>query len=761
MKQFLSKHLFLLLVFAVIFLLFKDTFLHGLLPIPSDTIVGLYHPYRDLFVDTFPRGIPFKNFLITDPVRQIIPWKMLVIDQYSRGQLPLWNPYEMTGKPLLANFQSGVFYPGNVLLFIKPFFVGWTILIFLQQIGGVFFLYLYLTNLKIDRRAAAFGALAWVFSGFFIVWLEWGNIIHTVLWLPLILLAIDKIVVCNKYHVVSKKNILWNAILIFSLCFSLFAGHLQSFFYLYLLCLIYFLVRWFQSNTKLKILFTFLVLNFLFIIITSVQWLPTLQFIFLSARGADQSYLTAEGWFLPYKHLIQFFAPDFFGNPTTLNYWGTWNYGEMTGYFGLIPFVFALFAAIFRRDKKSYFFATVFLVSLLFALPTVVAKLPYQWSIPFLSSAQPTRLLMVTVFAGAVLAAFGLDYFLMELKDKKKSVFYQLFAVLILVALVLIGLWLVVIMQVPWLGALLSENWAVAKRNLILPTAVYGALFLIVTFLFLFKTKKIIWVTVLLLFIISAFDLYRFGEKFLPFTDSTYLFPRTKITSFLQNQRGLFRFSSLNNEIFPPNFSTVYHLQSIEGYDPLYLMRYGQFVSVFERNSADSLAIQQFNRIITPHNYQNPLFDSLNTTYIASFDPLPEKYFMLVKTEGQTKLYKNKNAYERAFFVKTVKQVKDSRDEMKAVFQSDLHTTAIVSQLRDTNHYSIGTVSVKKYSENEVILETDNEGDGFLVQMDAYYPTWTVSIDGKKTLLLRTNFAFRGVVVPKGKHTVIFKNHLF
>ena len=61
----------------------------GKLPVPSDTLVGLYHPWRDLYRDTNPRGVPFKNFLITDPVRQQIPWRKIVIDQWKEGIIDL------------------------------------------------------------------------------------------------------------------------------------------------------------------------------------------------------------------------------------------------------------------------------------------------------------------------------------------------------------------------------------------------------------------------------------------------------------------------------------------------------------------------------------------------------------------------------------------------------------------------------------------------------------------------------------------------
>src|SRR3990170_7845286 len=93
-----------ILLFTILFF-FQPFLMQGKLPIPADTIVGLYHPYRDLYASEYPNGIPFKNFLITDPVRQIYPWKKLSIDIIRGLNLPLWNPYAASGMPLLSNFQ--------------------------------------------------------------------------------------------------------------------------------------------------------------------------------------------------------------------------------------------------------------------------------------------------------------------------------------------------------------------------------------------------------------------------------------------------------------------------------------------------------------------------------------------------------------------------------------------------------------------------------------------------------------------------------
>ena len=339
--------------------------------------------------------------------------------------MPIWNPYSLSGVPLLANFQSASFYPFNILFFLLPFSISWSILVVLQVILSAIFMYLYLINLKLNKWASFTGAFAFSFCGFNIAWMEWNTIGHVVLWLPLVLLAVDKSILIfqqsgnsklkiqnSKLQFKIKNYFIWPIIFIFSLTSSFFAGHLQTFFYLILISEIYFIAKWFQFGKQKNILILFLILNLSFIVLTSVQWAPTLQLIGESARNIDQIDWQKDGWFIPWQHLIQFVAPDFFGNPTTLNYWGVWNYGEFIGYIGILPLIMAIYAIFFRRDKKTLFFGILFFLSLIFSLPTIFAKLPFIFNLPFIATAQPTRLLFLTDFSLIVLFALGFDYFL-------------------------------------------------------------------------------------------------------------------------------------------------------------------------------------------------------------------------------------------------------------------------------------------------------------------------------------------------------------
>ena len=761
------KLLPLLIIFLLSLLFFKSFLLQGELPIPSDTIVGLYYPFRELYFKTNPNGISFKNFLITDPIRQQYPWRNLSINALKVGNMPLWNPYNFSGTPLLANFQSAVFYPLNLLFFFLPFDISWSLLIFLEPLLAGLFLYLYLNNLKLNKTASLLGSISFSFSGFFIAWMQWGTVLNTALWLPLILFSIDKIF--SRYQISHDgywvAKLLWPLVFIFSLVFSFFAGHLQTFFYLALISFFYFLVRWFQYGTRLRILGLFLILSFSFLLLTIVQWLPTLNFIVLSARNVDLLGFTQPGWFIPWQNLVQFLAPDFFGNPATLNYYGVWNYAEFIGYVGIFPLIIAFFALFFRRDKKTLFFGTLFFASLIFALPTIFAKIPFNLDFPFISTAQPTRLLFITDFSLSILAALGLDYFLL-LKNKKPILyilggFFSLFAFLWVFVLTFHG------------NLITAENLMVARQNLILPSIIFIAVSILLIILLIpinkYEKNKPLFLTLIscVLILITVFDLFRFGWKFESFTNKQYLFPSTSITVFLQNQKGPFRVMATDSKIFPPNFSIIYKVQTLDGYDPLYLQRYGELMVASARNKPDISTFFGFNRIITPQNPLSRTTDLLGVKYVLSLNELKNPKLTQVFTDGIVRVYENTMAFPKAFFVNTTFLANSKQQAIDTIFDLNfpLNKGAVVEDVSSKqffkSNWNLGKVQIIDYQDDKVMLKTQGQEAGFLVLTDSYYPTWHATIDGKETKIYLTDFNFRGVIVPKGEHIIEFYDTIF
>ena len=50
------------------------------------------------------------------------PMRFSLAESFRLGELPLWDRHMAMGFPLLADFQSGTFYPPHLLFLLLPFF---------------------------------------------------------------------------------------------------------------------------------------------------------------------------------------------------------------------------------------------------------------------------------------------------------------------------------------------------------------------------------------------------------------------------------------------------------------------------------------------------------------------------------------------------------------------------------------------------------------------------------------------------------------
>lgn len=749
--------IFCIAVFAALF--FRQTLLFGKLPIPSDTLIGMYHPWLDMIANDFPSGIPYKNFLITDPVRQQIPWRKLSIEAWRKGKVNAWNPYSFSGTPLSTNIQSGFYNPFNIAFFVLPFPIAWTALIILQQIlAGVFFYVFLRMSVRVSVYASLFGALSFMLCGFMTVWLTWGTISQTLLWLPLLLILFDTLLVTDD---TKKKFGLGVGLgLVFSLQYV--AGHSQIFLYSFLVLILYMWFRFLRMRGKyagVKNALPYIGLGILiFTLITSIHWIPFLSELQLSSRLQSGSLYKSEGFFIPFQNIVQFVAPDFFGNPATLNYWGLWNYAEFSGYIGIVGLFFVLYALIAKKTNMSLFWIGVTALAFLFALPFSISQIPYLYKIPFLSSLQPTRLLSIIDFGLCTLSAIGFDLWL---RNRRKIPIIISFIVM---AGIVGFLWYVVKVN-PY--KISVENLDVTRRNIIFPTGIFGILLFIVSVVreigeyIIPKKNIIIIISSVLLIGLSFFDLSRFGWKFTPFIDQKLFFSTPTTITYLQNQQRPFRVSALDDQILPPNVSAYYHIESIAGYDPLYNSRYETFIAAMERGEPNISPPYGFNRIIAPKNITSPLFRLLGVQFVLSLTDISNEKFVKVFQEGQTRVYAYSDVLPRAYLVEHLEYETDPQRIFQKLYSPDfiIGKTAIVEAhvpIIENGLAEWENVVITSYDENSMSLTTKTTmtRDKFVVIGTIYNKGWTARIDGKKVPLYRANYIFMGVVVPPGNHTV-------
>ncbi|RPJ42129.1 MAG: hypothetical protein EHM19_10890, partial [Candidatus Latescibacterota bacterium] len=123
-----------LLFVAVALLVFRGSILFGRVEVPCNP--NRWLPWR---LHATPEEIspPAVN---TDSPLAYYPRRVFATERMRAGDLPLWDPYTFAGQPFLANFQSGLLYPVNLVLYaVEPArAMGWFLFIHLA-LAGVFF----------------------------------------------------------------------------------------------------------------------------------------------------------------------------------------------------------------------------------------------------------------------------------------------------------------------------------------------------------------------------------------------------------------------------------------------------------------------------------------------------------------------------------------------------------------------------------------------------------------------------------------------
>jgi len=151
---------------------------------------------------------------------------------------------------------------------------------------------------------------------------------------------------------------------------------------------------------------------------------------------------------------------------------------------------------------------------------------------------------------------------------------------------------------------------------------------------------------------------------------------------------------------------------------------------------------------------------SANSAYGSDVDP---------KEIGTGVVFENARARPRVWLVNEVLRVSPA-DAFTAVRTSrlpdggafDSARTALIEEpidFRSQAGAENGSAQITNISASEMEVRVKTNAPAFLITSDAYYPGWTVKIDGAPAQLYRADYALRGVPVPTGTHVVRFEFH--
>ncbi|MBI5019243.1 YfhO family protein [Candidatus Gottesmanbacteria bacterium] len=743
--------LVLVILSAVISLFFYQTVFRGKVPFPGDILVSDFQPWRSTsYLGYGAGGIPNKA-QYPDTIRQMYPWKTAVINSLQKGRLPLWNPYNFSGSPLLANFQSAAVYPLGILYLFMAQIDAWTILVITQPLLAVLFTYLFSRKIGMRPLGSWLAATSYGFSGFMAVWLEYNTIGHVVLWLPLILLAIE--------HLRERISPLWLGIYTLSHVMSLLAGHPQVYAYACAFSVTYGLFRMHRTMWPYLLGFTALGIG-----IAGIQVVPGMELVSHAARSPhDPGNLFAKILIHP-GQLFALPFPNLFGNPATRTYWPSDTFVGKVTTIGLIPLFFSL-SALRRKDTISKWFILAVLTTALLLTTNPITQILYRVPIPLFTSSSPTLMSFLLAFSLSMMCGLGLDFWMRD-KHSLKKLFRRTIEVAGIFAVLFIGT------KLPFTPEL-SLHAGVAVRALIYGMALSAATLGLFWIAIALPKMRTLAITVLL--VIHVMDLFVFFNRFNPFVSKELVFPEHKTIAYLSSAQ-LGRYWGYGTANISANFASQYRLFSPEGYDPLYPKWYGEFLyayrngqlmEIFDNASRSDAAISsRFGDGGLSDETKRKVLSALSVRYIldrmenaSSEQTYPPHVIKKIHSFDDWAIYENTEALPRAFVAGESKTYENSRDFTDIFFSDGFNpiTTALfpegVSIVK--GFPATGSAAITSYEPERVMVKTESSVSGTLVVTDTFYPGWIATVDGKPTAIARVNWTMRGINVPSGKHEVI------
>ena len=245
------------------------------------------------------------------------------------------------------------------------------------------------------------------------------------------------------------------------------------------------------------------------------------------------------------------------------------------------------------------------------------------------------------------------------------------------------------------------------------------------------------------------------------------------------NLSSNYRVLNINGTMAETN--TSFFHKSLGGYHGAKLKRYQEFVDFHFPSAVQALSAavnkaknEKFRTMALPvgttQEQAQQIFDTISVESIALegeaeyLNMLNAKYIILKPNQPAVR---NTNANGPAWFVSEVKVVANANKEMLASGSKallDSKKQAVVhqefkAQLNGLGQDSTSSIKLLNYDPSELRYASKSKAKQLAVFSEIYYPAgWNCYIDGKKPVqTLRVNYLLRGVVVPAGKHDIVWK----
>ena len=709
------------------------------------------------------------------PALQFIPWQAFAWETLLHGELPLWNPWLGMGAPLVANYQSALFYPPNWLGLAAYATGGVAALAWLQAplaalhlAWGGWGMARLARRLGLDSLPQVVAGLAFALSGYLVARLHFLSITFTVAWLPWVVLG-----------VLTLARPRWDGRAFLGLAASLgmmlLAGHAQLAWYSVLLAgllagrLAYStsaVSSGWQARLKAAGMawLRLAAAGLLALALSAIQLFPTAEYLLHSQRTEAVSFETGLDYsFWPW-HFLTLLAPGLFGSPASGDYWGFANYWEDAIYIGLLPLLLAQGVLLKRIPTRASteqhavvnFIRWLLPVSILLALGENTPFFPwlYRYIPTFDMFNAPTRWSIWLVFGLVVLAGIGVQHWR---RPTGRALYWTRLATMGAFAVSLgacLGGLLLQDVKPTFLGATaLAGLWGVlaGSLSLLAPAASteggetmparpwWGAAVMLVVGLDLLAAGWGLNPGIALDFYRQpagtaqeARDLTGAGRVYLPLEDERELkyerflrFDTFHLDEDWQNMR----------EVLLPNLSLLDGVRSANNFDPMIPENYARYMDLLESS---------------PDKMQQNLLNRMAVSGVEVLDSsMPQG----------VNLSKNESALGRVRWVPCAEAVAPDGEVWERLADPDLDPARTVlletvQEIASCQPAAQGEADVLAESANRLRVRLQAPATGWLVIADTAYPGWQATINGQLAEILTADGMFRAVAVPAGEHQV-------
>ncbi len=754
--------------------LFAPSFLGNKVLLPLDILgeKGYYLPRK---ADQ-PAARP-HNLVLSDQILVLEAWRHFTAQEYRAGRLPLWDPAIFTGTPL-AFFSI---YSPHDLLYIalpSPYTLVWMQLL-KSLVAGCGFYYFLRCVLRVGFWPAVLGAWCYPLTGFLVLWQGYYSTAVVAL-LPWLLAATDRTIRRPGGWGGPVLAVLTGLVLVSGqvdvACQVLLAVGLYG-----LWCLAdAFGLR--PGFGHVKAVLAVAGGWTLGIVLAAPYLLPLAEYLQTGARMQQRFRGSEERLPIGGSALVQVLVPEFYGSTQQ----GSFRIipddnlleSSAAGYAGLLATLLAAPVAFSdpRRRWRNGFWLMLAVIGLGWAMN--IPGLIWILRLPVMNMMSGNRLVFLTGFAILVLAIEGLDVI-----RRGEFRWRQPFLVFPILLLGLGALCTYFTFFQPEPVGQSAQYWLDRRDvHVATPFGIAGAegLHRIQrTFALVYLTAAALaalgiagWVILRRARRTPRWFLPVCGALFLaellifacdknPQCDPALYYPSLPVLEPLHQNPG--RILGVN--CLQPNLCEMLGLRDIRGYDAvdplrvLQVLRLGGNTSHSPSYARTQILEPFFSREPDQPASIPPVFHMLNVRYFLFRTRPPAGLKAIGWHQDDYWIVENHEALPRAYIPRQVQAEPDSSRMLDKLGRTDFDPgqVAYVERPLALPPMCRGQAAIGDEVPCRVTVAVRMETAGLLVLADQWHPGWNADVDGAPAAILRTNHALRGVLVPEGEHTVVFR----